>query len=457
MTFLKSFKISSNKNSLQQTQFQLLKKIIEEQLPKSSFYNSQLKKYFNDIPRFEKLKDLEKFPLTTKKDLLSCSPYDLLTEQNSIRCHATSGSTGKPLILFYNQKDIDNWSLITARVLSAAGVKKGDKVQISFGYGLFTGGMGFHYGAEKLGAFVIPVGTGNTNKQIELMQKLKTNVLLATPSYANYLAEYIVKNKIKDLSLKKVICGGEPTSKKIKQNVENKLQVNFYENYGLTEMYGPGVAFEIEELARQNKENEIEYLYLNEDYFYPEIIDPKTEKVLPYGEEGELVLTSLQRSAMPIFRYRTGDITHIKVDEEIDKKINQKNIFKNLKSNNLEISTSNLPFCKIAKIKSRCDDMIIVKGVNFYPNQIESVLCDYPKISPIYEIHLLEVNGKDEIHIHLEIDNEQKKDFQNLQQDLAKKIQLVISLQVKIIFHSPYTLKRTEGKRKIVFDERKTN
>lgn len=435
--FIDSFKIPKNRILLKKIQLEQLRFFFCQQLPKSKFYSSQFAKHFEnkfssieDLQDLENLEDLEKFPFTTKQDLLTSSFEDLLVEKNSIRCHATSGTTTRPLMMFYNQKDIQHWTLLTSRVLAAVGVKSGDRIQISFGYGLFTGGMGFHYGAESLGALVIPMGVGNTKKQIELMQKLKTNVLLATPSYANYLAEYIVSNNIQNLSLEKIICGGEPSSKKLRKNIMDKLQVNFYENYGLTEMYGPGVAFETEQVANENIYREQEYLYLNEDYFYPEIIDLKSQKKLSNGQEGELVLTSLQKDAMPIFRYRTGDITHIKKKEGLD----------------LEI-----PFCLIAKPKFRCDDMLIVKGVNFYPYQIENILTHYSAISPVYEIHLNHQNFKERIKIYLEVSSnltESQKD------KLQKEIFQAISLHVEFLFHAPNTLKRTEGKRKVVYDDR---
>lgn len=426
-----------NRNKLRHQQLKDINSLIAR-LSKSHFYSQYFSRNQIDFTPLSKVEEINQFPFTTKKDLLKTSPWErsLQKQENIVRCHATSGTTDDPLIILYSRKDIEQWSFLTERILLSNGVSAKDKVQISFGYGLFTGGLGFHYGVERLGAMVIPMSTGNTLKQIKMMHHLKASVLLCTPSYANYLAEHIIEHQIKNLSLKKIICGGERLNSNFKKKIEQKLNVLLYENYGLTEMYGPGVAFETEKSALLNSQNEIQkkaqYLYINEDHFLPEIVNPLSGEILKDGEEGELVLTCLKTDATPLIRYRTGDITHLLPIK---------------KGNN---PYSEFPFRCIAKISHRSDDLIILKGVNFYPQQIEDVLKEWKEISSIYEIHLVTENHKDMLQLHLE----KKSCGENLKIKIAQKIQQIISLKPMIVLHSPNTLKRFEGKRKIIYDQR---
>ena len=388
-------------------------------ITKAPYYRDQFKKI--KLPSNLSIENIHELPFTSKNDLKEAYPDKLFAVDKAeiVRYHATSGTTSTPVLAAYTEKDISNWASLTQRVLQAGGVTRQDVVQISFGYGLFTGGLGFHYGAEKLGAAVVPTAIGNTERQIKLMMDLGTTTLLCTPSYANYLSEIICgDNQIKGkLNLNKIFCGGERWSEPLRTALQNSLGVRAYDNYGLTELCGPGVAFE---------DQEQDGLYISEDHFYPEIIDPDSGKIINTGEEGELVLTSFQKEGMPLLRYRTGDITRFIPHNSI------------------------IPFRKIARIKARTDDMIILKGVNFYPKQIEDLISAFPELSSQYEIHLSSKNNKE----HLKIRIESFKQSLEIGNKLSSKCQNLIGLKPEIELLVTGSLERKEGKTKRVFDLR---
>ena len=441
---LENFPIKQSKVELKKNQLKDFNHLLASKVPLIPFYQKLFsEKYFTkdfqNIPPLTSLAEVEQIPFTTKADILAANHSDLLAipQKAIVRCHATSGtSTNTPLVMFYSQKDIANWQALIARVLTAVEVSSEDIVQISFGYGMFTGGLGFHYAAEKLGCLVVPSsagGAGSTQKQIETMISLGTTVLICTPSYANYLGEYIFQNNIKKIKLKKVICGGERTDYNLKKNIEKNLSVKVYVNYGLTEMYGPGVAFE-SSFSKKFKKNRTSYLYINEDFFFAEIIDSVTGKTVKDGEEGELVLTSLRKEAMPLIRYRTGDITHFFVEAEYN-------------NSNRLAETSLL---MMAEPSRRVDDMKIIRGVNFYPRQIEQVLVSFDEINPIYEIHLTSSQGKEEVTLELESTDLSE----NLKQQISQKIKEKVNISARINLHPLKTLERSKSKRKIVYDQR---
>ncbi len=305
------------------------------------------------------LSDISKLPFTNKSDLRENYPYGMFAVplRDIVRIHSSSGTTGKPTVVGYTRNDLENWNNLVARVMTAGGVSKDDIVHVSFTYGLFTGGFGLHYGAETLGASVIPVSSGNTQRQINIMQDYKSTTLVCTPSYALHIAETMEKMGINrnELSLKYALLGSEPWGDKIRMEIQDRLGVIATDNYGLSELMGPGISGEC--ICQDG-------LHINEDFFYPEIIDPLTLKPLPEGEYGELVLTTLKREAMPLLRYRTRDVTRIYRDE----------------------CPCGRTLIKMEKPQGRTDDMLIINGVNVFPSQVEEALSKVQGVSPHYMI-----------------------------------------------------------------------
>jgi phenylacetate-CoA ligase len=347
-----------------------------------------------------------------------------------VRIHSSSGTTGKPTVVGYTRNDIRIWSDLVARFLAAGGVTKDDVVQISFGYGLFTGGFGLHYGAERIGASVIPVSAGNTQRQIMIMQDFRTTALVCTPTYALYLAEVMAEMNVdpKSIALRVGLFGSEPWSENMRREIEEKLSVLATDNYGLSEVIGPGVAGECE---RKNG------LHLFEDHFYPEIIDPETGEVLPYGEEGELVLTTLTKEAFPLIRYRTGDVSRL----------------------NPAPCRCGRTSIRMARVSGRTDDMLIIRGVNVYPSQIEQVLLEIDGTEPHYQIIVDRTGALDELEVQVEVGeglffDEMKKQRQ-LVEEIEEKLRSALSLSAKVKLVEPKTITRYEGKAKRVLDKRK--
>ena len=374
------------------------------------------------------MKDL---PFTTKHDLRLSYPDGMVCVPKSdiVRLHASSGTTGKSTVIFYTQKDIDDWADMVARSMMATGTTRDDVFQNMMGYGLFTGGLGLHYGAERLGALVIPSSTGNSLKQIQLMQDFHTTVIHITPSYALHLADVISENGIepRDLDIKKAYLGAEPYSEGVKKKIEAQWGLSAYNSYGLSEMNGPGVAFECE-----HKDG----MHLWEDFYIMEIIDPETGEQLPDGEEGELVLTHINRRAMPIIRYRTRDLTCIFPEQ----------------------CSCGRTHRRIQRIKGRTDDMLIVGGVNVFPSQIETVLMEVPEVGNNYQIMLDRHNNLDRIHIRVELYSKMFggdiKALDKLKKRIVEKIRALIVVNPRVELLEPGSLPPSMGKAVRVIDNR---
>jgi len=378
------------------------------------------------------LEDVPKVPFTYKNDLRDHYPYGILAVPVSkiVRFHSSSGTTGTPTVVSYTRKDMEIWIDLMARCLASAGVTDEDIVQNTYGYGLFTGGLGYHYGAERLGCSVVPVGSGNTKRQLEIMKDFKTTVLCCTPSYATYLAEAAREagiNPLQDLSLKIAMFGAEPWSEEQRKHIEKNLNLKAMDCYGMSELYGPGVAVECE---YQNG------LHVWADEFYVETIDPETGDVLEPGEKGEMVITMLRREAMPLLRYRTRDICMITWDE-------------------CQCGRSHP---RIMSMSGRSDDMLIVGGVNVFPSQIESVLFEIPGVAKQYQI-LIDRDILDQLYVKVEMEpamweapDYDKDAFTGM---VEENLRSVLMIRVRVELLAPGSIERTEGKAKRVIDLRK--
>jgi phenylacetate-CoA ligase len=399
----------------------------------SPFYNKRFNEISFDPKTFNALGNIEKVPLTTKEDLREYWPYGLLSVSRDelVRMHSSSGTTGRATVIFHTANDIEAWTNLVARCLYMAGVRKSDVFQNMMTYGLFTGGLGFHYGAEKIGALVIPAGAGNSKRQIQLIQDFETTAIHIIPSYALHLRGVFEEMKVdprKNTKLKIAFLGAEPHSEKIRMKIEELYGFKAFNSYGLSEMNGPGVAFEC---PCQNG------LHIWEDNFLVEIIDPHTLKTLPDGEEGELVLTTLMREGMPILRYRTKDLTRI-IPGPCD---------------------CGRTHRRIERIKGRTDDMLILKGVNIFPIQIEKILMEIPGLGSNYLIVLERKGFNDDMTVKVEVQKEYfDGDILHLEQ-LKKKVieelksDILITPKVELV--APNTLPKSEGKAQRVIDNRK--
>ena len=383
----------------------------------------------------QNLEDLQKLPFTYKADFRDHYPMGLFAvdKKEMVRFHASSGTTGKPTVVGYTKKDLDVWLNNVARIACMGGADSDDVAQIAFGYGTFTGALGLHGGLEKVGASVIPMSSGNTNKQIMFMQDMETTLLVATPSYALHLGEELRSRGIdpsKDLKVHIGLFGGEGMTEPMRDEMHKVWGDQFLctQNYGMSELCGPGVAGECEELVG---------MHINEDWFIPEIIDPKTGEVLPPGEHGELVVTCLGKEALPLIRYRTGDLTKL--------------MYEPCKCGRTTVRMENL--------SGRADDMLVIRGVNVFPTQIEEVLFQVPEIGPHYEILVERKNRLDVMTITVELVDDRLLDsysrLSELEQRIKKglKAQLGLATQIKLV--APYSLQRFEGKAKRVTDMRK--
>ena len=375
------------------------------------------------------LDDLAKFPFTGKNDLRDNYPYGMFAvpQREIVRLHASSGTTGKPTVVGYTQNDIDTWANVVARSIRAAGGRKGDKVHVSYGYGLFTGGLGAHYGAERLGCTVIPMSGGQTEKQVQLIRDFQPDIIMVTPSYMLNLADEIERQGVDphSLRLRLGIFGAEPWTAELRRAVEERLGITALDIYGLSEIMGPGVAME----CAETKDGPTVW----EDHFYPEIIDPATGAVLPDGEYGELVFTSLSKEALPMIRYRTRDLTRL-------------------------LPGTARPMRRIDKITGRSDDMLIIRGVNVFPTQIEEQVLKVKQLAEVYEIHLYRNGNMDSMDVHVELkhelqhlDAEQQKQVAN---ELSKQVKTHIGISARILIQPFHSLKRSEGKACHVFDKR---
>ncbi|RJP57459.1 MAG: phenylacetate--CoA ligase [Deltaproteobacteria bacterium] len=376
--------------------------------------------------------DLKRLPFTTKQDLRDNYPYGLFAVplEGVVRIHASSGTTGKPTVVGYTRKDIETWAELMARALSAAGVTKSDIIHNSYGYGLFTGGLGLHYGAERLGASVIPMSGGNSKKQIMIMEDFGSTILTSTPSYALSLAETADEMGVdfKKLKLKAGLFGAEPWSEGMREEIEKKLNLSAMDLYGLSEIIGPGVSVECMETKNG--------LHIFEDHFIPEVINPKTCEPLPYGERGELVFTTLTKEAFPLIRYRTRDISVL----------------------NPELCMCGRTFVRMERVSGRSDDMLIIRGVNVFPSQIESILMNIEGIEPHYLLIVDRKGTMDTLEVQVEVNervfSDEIKNLQILGKRIEKDIKdfLGVSTIVKLV--EPKTIQRSEGKAQRVIDKR---
>ena len=375
--------------------------------------------------------DLHKLPFLTKADLRDAYPYGLLGTdlKNCVRIHSTSGTTGKRVVAFYTQKDIDLWDDCCARAIVAVGGTSEDVCQVAYGYGLFTGGFGLNGGSQKVGCLTLPMSSGNTERQIQFMQDLKSTIICCTPSYAAYIGETLKEMGISpdELDLKAGIFGAEPWTEEMRRDIEKSLGIKAYDIYGLTESTGPGVAFECESQTG---------MHINEDHFYAEIIDPETGEVLPVGSKGELVFTSLDKEGFPLLRYRTRDICVL----------------------SREKCSCGRTLIKMCKPMGRSDDMLIIRGVNVFPSQIETVLLQ-EGYSPNYLIEVDRANNVDTLDVFVELTPEQfsdtVKDLSAKEKSLANAIKTMLGVNPKVHLVAPKTITRSEGKAVRVIDKRK--
>jgi phenylacetate-CoA ligase len=376
--------------------------------------------------------DIVKLPFTTKQDMRDNYPFGMFSVPMSeiVRIHASSGTTGKSTVVGYTRKDLNMWTEVVTRSLVEAGVHRNDIVQVAYGYGLFTGGLGLHYGTENLGATVIPISGGNTEKQIQLMQDFGTTAIACTPSYALFLAEVMKDMGIspESLKLRVGIFGAEPWSENMRREIENKLKLKAIDIYGLSEVIGPGVSCECEEQAG---------MHINEDHFYPEIINPETLQPVPQGERGELVFTTVTKEGIPLIRYRTRDLTRL----------------------NYSKCACGRTLVRMEKCTGRSDDMLIIRGVNVFPSQIESVLLEMSETEPHY-LCIIEREGTlDTLQLLVEVQeqffSDEIKALEALRKKITHKIQSTLGITVEVKLVEPKTIERTAGKAQRVIDNRK--
>lgn len=377
------------------------------------------------------VEDLAKLPFSYKQDLRDYYPFGLFAEplKNIVRVHASSGTTGKQIVVGYTRNDLDTWKDCMARQFAAAGATDEDIIQVSYGYGLFTGGLGAHGGAERIGAMVVPTSSGNTSRQIQTMADFGTTVLCCTPSYAMYLAEAIEEAGLKDkIKLKAGVFGAEPWTEDMRHAIENSFGIKAYDVYGLSEIMGPGVAYEC---SCQNG------MHVSEDMFIPEIIDPDTGEVLPEGEQGELVFTTLTKEGFPVIRYRTRDICSL----------------------NYEQCECGRTFVRMNKPTGRSDDMLIIRGVNVFPSQIEEVLLKISSgVTPNYQIVVGRENNTDTLDINVEMSEalfaDDIKSIEKIERKIVTDLRSVLGIGAKVHLVNPKSIERSEGKAKRVIDNR---
>jgi len=411
---------------LRSLQLERMKKTLEHAYNNSPFYKQQFDQEGIHPSDLKSLDDLAKFPFTVKSDLRDNYPFNMFATPMSdvVRIHASSGTTGQPTVVGYTQNDIDVWADIVARSIRAAGGTRQDMVHVSYGYGLFTGGLGAHYGAERLGCTVIPMSGGQTVKQVQLIKDFNPDIIMVTPSYMLNIADELERQGIdpKSLNLRVGIFGAEPWTNAMRKDIEERLGIDAVDIYGLSEVMGPGVAME----CIETKDGPTIW----EDHFYPEIINPETGEVLPDGEEGELVFTSLTKEALPIIRYRTRDLTRL-------------------------LPGTARTMRRMDKITGRSDDMMIIRGVNVFPTQIEEQILAIPALSPHYQILLEKSGNLDSLIIKIEpskviSDNEEKSAIKDLQQS----IKTLVGVSSKVLIVEKGSIPRSEGKASRVIDNR---
>lgn len=421
-----------NRDDLRRLQSERLRETVERVYFNVPWYRHKMQEAGLGPESIHSVDDLYRLPYTTKQDLRDNYPFGLFAVPMSeiVRIHASSGTTGKSTVVGYTRNDISAWSEVMARTLTAAGANRNDFIQVAYGYGLFTGGLGLHYGGEKIGASVIPISGGNTVRQIQLMRDFGSTVLACTPSYALYLAEAIEESGIgrEELKLKAGVFGAEPWTEKMRQEIESKLQIKATDIYGLSEVMGPGVASECH--CQKG-------LHVNEDHFFPEIIDPETLEVLPEGKTGELVFTTITKEGLPLIRYRTRDLTRL----------------------DYSVCECDRTLVRMEKCLGRSDDMLIIRGVNLFPSQVEHVLLGMSEIKPHYLLIVDRVNNLDTLELQVEVEEEYFMDrisqLESLRQKIRNNLENALGLGIKVTLVEPKILGRSEGKAKRVIDKRK--
>jgi phenylacetate-CoA ligase len=376
--------------------------------------------------------DLYKLPFTTKDDLRDTYPYGLMAVPMSeiVRIHASSGTTGKRIVVTYTKEDIETWADMMARAFARIGADKNDIIHIAYGYGLFTGGLGAHYGAERLGAAVIPISGGNSRRQLEFLTDLKPSIIACTPSYMLHLYEVMQESGLTtdDISLKAGLFGAEPWSENMRKEIEKSLKIKAYDIYGLSEITGPGVA---SECSAQNG------LHINEDHYLPEIIDMNTHQPLGLNETGEIVFTTITKKGMPLIRYRTKDITRLFRDD----------------------CECGRTLVKMERVTGRTDDMLIIRGVNVFPSQIESVLLEFAELTPNYQIIVDRVNMMDCLEVHVEMSevlfSDEVKKIEKLERSITSALESVLAISATVKLVEPKSIARSEGKAVRIIDKRK--
>ncbi|RNA67311.1 phenylacetate--CoA ligase [Prosthecochloris sp. ZM_2] len=408
-----------------------LQSMVERIYHNVPFYRKKLQEQGIEPGDITSIDHLRHLPFTTKQDLRDNYPFSLFAvpQEQIVRLHASSGTTGKPTVVGYTHRDIQTWSEVVARSLTMAGVTRNDIIQVAYGYGLFTGGLGLHYGAEHLGASVIPISGGNTKKQLQLMQDFGSTVIACTPSYAAFLGEAIRQEHIApgDIKLKAGIFGAEPWTEEMRQEIQELLGITAFDIYGLSEIIGPGVSMECS--AQQG-------MHIFEDHFIPEIINPDTGEVLPYGELGELVFTPVSKEALPLLRYRTRDLTRL----------------------HAETCDCGRTLVRMEKCVGRSDDMLIIRGVNVFPSQVESVLLEMNETTPHYLLIVNREHNLDTLEIQVEVQDQFFSDeiaeLEALQKRILHNIQSTLGISARVKLVEPRTIERSAGKAQRVIDNR---
>ena len=421
-----------DRDELRRVQSERLIETVERVYFNVPYYRHKMQEAGLGPEKIRSIDDLRKLPFTTKQDLRDNYPFGLFAVPMSeiVRIHASSGTIGKPTVVGYTRNDISKWSEVMARTLTSAGANRHDFIQIAYGYGLFTGGLGLHYGGEKIGASVIPISGGNTQRQIQIMHDFGSTVLACTPSYALYLAEAMIECGISrdEFRLKVGVFGAEPWTENMRKEIEDKLRIKAIDIYGLSEVIGPGVASEC--LAQEG-------LHIFEDHFYPEIIDPETHEVLPEGSVGELVFSTLTKEGLPLIRYRTRDLTRL----------------------NYGRCKCGRTMVRMDKCLGRSDDMLIIRGVNLFPSQVESVLLEMSEIKPHYQLIVDRINNLDTLELKVEVDEafflDKISQLEALRMKIQDNLQSSMGLGIKVTLVEPKILERSEGKSKRVIDKRK--
>ncbi|HHX56832.1 MAG TPA: phenylacetate--CoA ligase [Clostridiales bacterium] len=418
------------REKIEELQVERLRWLVDYCIKNIPFYSDRLTKAGVTAEKIKSIKDIENIPYTTKEDIRDTYPFGLFGQplKKIVRIHASSGTTGKPTVVGYTKKDLDNWSDCMARLCIGGGATEDDIIQIAFGYGLFTGALGLHYGLEKIGATVVPTSSGNTEKQIMLMQDFQTTGLVSTPSYAQYIGETAREMGVLDkINLRIGLLGSEGCTEEMRDQIEKTLNLFVTDNYGMSELMGPGISGDCKYR---------EGMHINEDHFLAEIIDSNTLEVLPKGSQGELVITTLTKEGIPMLRYRTKDITKINYDK----------------------CKCGRTFARMDKIKGRSDDMLKIRGVNVFPSQIESVLMAYENIAPHYQLVVTRDNYCDALEVKVELVDgtllENYAGLENLRNKIHHDLKTVLGIETKVSLVEYKSLERFQGKAKRILDLR---